>query len=636
MKLTPVFLDFETYWSKDFSLGKLTAIEYVTDPQFEVVSVSIKIGYDGDTEVLFGYSDIAARFAEIDWDHAYAIGHNMSEFDALVLSWTFGIRPRMWGCTLAMARPLHAKSAGGSLKALAKHYGLPDKGDLEATNTKGKRLADFTDDEIEAMREYNRLDTELCCGLWLALLNEPTTTSRELRLIDMTIRMLVEPQLKADTAMLDKGLDLEGKRKAKMLDDLAARLDTDSESLKTTLASTGKFKKLMLELGVTLPTKTSPTTGKEIPALAKTDQGMTDLLDHEDERVAMAAAVRLDVRSTILESRMGRFKAMGDAAGGMMPIPLRYYGADTTGRWSGTMKSNMQNLPGVNPKERKLSDVLRCSMRAPEGYKVVVVDLSGIELRVNHVLWQVPSSVRLYQQDPEADLYKAFASALYNKPEDQITKTERKLAKVAQLGLGFGAGAGAFQNVARLMGGFELTLDEAQDIVDQWRQAYTEITQGWRKCHQALDWIYAGVHEPVDPKGLVVTAPHGFDTPVGQIRYPDLRQEINEDTGKTEWVYGHGRKQARIYAGKIDENLVQHLARNVMADNILAFAKTDLGRKYPLAHTVHDEVVYVVKDEDAKAVHDELIRIMSTPPTWWPELVTTAEGDIAQSYGAAK
>ena len=634
--MTPVVLDFETYWSKEFSLTKMTAIEYVTDPQFEVVSIAIKEGLDGETDVVFGEDAIAERLASVDWSNAACIAHNNSEFDSLVLAWRFGIKPKLWGCTLAMARPLHAKAAGGSLKALAKHYGLPDKGDLEGTNTKGKRLADFSEDELEAMREYNKLDTDLCAMLWEKLLAEPTTTPRELRLIDATIRMLVEPQLECDLRMLERGIELEAKRKDKLLADLSDKLDTTPEELKKTLASTAKFKQLMSELGVEIPMKTSPTTGKQIPALAKTDQGLTDLLEHDDPLVSTAAAVRLDVRSTILQTRMDRFRSMGERCKGMMPIPLRYYGADTTGRWSGTMRANLQNITRVNPKQRKLSDVLRCSLRAPKGKRVVVADLSGIELRVNHFLWKVPSSMKLYQRDREADLYKAFAADMYSKLPSDITKAERQLAKVAQLGLGFGAGASAFRGVARIMGGIELTESESQEVVNQWRQTYNEIARGWRTCHTALEWISNGHREAIDPWGLCVTDSHGITTPVGQIRYPDLRQQVDDETGQSEWIYGHGRKQARIYAGKIDENLVQHLARNVIADNILAFAKTPLGRKYPLAHTVHDEVVYVVDEDDAEEVLATLIELMSQPPSWWPELVTFAEGDIAQTYGSAK
>ena len=106
-----------------------------------------------------------------------------------------------------------------------------------------------------------------------------------------------------------------------------------------------------------------------------------------------------------------------------------------------------------------------------------------------------------------------------------------------------------------------------------------------------------------------------------------------EDSGKVEWVYGHGRNKARIYAGKITENIVQALARDVIADNALAFFKAT-GHRPSLM--VHDELVYILPDDKADQTLDTLQSLMRTPPTWWPELVTWSEGDIADTYGHAK
>ena len=123
---------------------------------------------------------------------------------------------------------------------------------------------------------------------------------------------------------------------------------------------------------------------------------------------------------------------------------------------------------------------------------------------------------------------------------------------------------------------------------------------------------------------------------MGMIRYPHLRKEYNEEDGREEWVYGEGRRKARIYAGKVTENIVQHLAREVICDNLLAVSKTPLGKKYPLVHTVHDELIYIVKDEDAQEMLDTVQEIMRSGVSWWKDLITWSEGDIAQTYGAAK
>lgn len=294
---------------------------------------------------------------------------------------------------------------------------------------------------------------------------------------------------------------------------------------------------------------------------------------------------------------------------------------------------NPQNLPRVG-KSPKPTDALRNCIKAPKGHMVVVADLSGIELRVNHFLWKVPSSMALFNADPEkADLYKDFASNLYNKSLEEVTKDERQVGKVAHLGLGFGAGSATFQKVAKIMAGIDLSEDDAANVVYKWREEYQPIVQGWRTCHDALPVILAGQEGyPIDPWGMCVPTKEGIRTPKGFIRYPALRREIGDD-GKKEFWYGEGRHKARIYAGKITENIVQALARDVIAGNCLEIKKQT---GYAPSLLVHDEWVGVVPEAEAEAVLAEVQRIMRTPPSWWPELVTWSEGGIEETYGAAK
>lgn len=631
--------DAETYWSQDYTLSKLTPIEYTYGEPFELQSMSTKIN-DEETVVTFGFEETKKLFQGIPWGKSILVGHNMSEFDALILAGHgrdhFGLNPKLWACTLAMARPIHAKTVGGSLKALAAHYGLQAKGSLEATNTRGLRLADFTDDMRASMAIYNKLDVDITHELFKILVRQ--TPTDEMRLIDATIRMLVEPRFEADVGLLQRGLKAERKRKERLLVCLSEKLGIahDPEQVRKTCASAAKFKDLLSTLGVEVPTKVSPTTGKEIPALAKTDQAMQDLQEHPYEVVQAAAEARLGVRSTILETRMERLITMAGHFDGKMPIPLRYYGADTTGRFSGTMKVNLQNLPRVNPKKAQISDVLRHCLRAPEGHKVVVADLSGIELRVNHFLWKEPDSMARFQADFKADLYKAFAAKLYNKPEDQVTKAERQLAKVAQLGLGYGVGWRKFQDVARLMGGVDLNEQQAKETTYAWRSEYDKITGGWKSCETALEVIHTGEQMyAIDPWGLCVATKQGIKTPRGGIRYPGLHSEIG-DKGKQEWWYGSGRSRARIYGPKLVENLVQHLSRHVMTDAMLAYMEESISKHAPIVHTVHDEVILIAPDDLAQESLDILQDKLRTPPTWWPELITYSEGSYAQTYGSAK
>ena len=626
-----VFLDFETFWSDKHSLTKMSPIEYVMHPETEIISLAAKFG-KGETRCIFGEDNIKSVCSRIDWSDKYVIAHNNEGFDSMILAWRLGIRPAMWGCTLAMARPIHAKGAGGSLKALAAHYGVGSKDSSALLNTKGRHLKDFTTEEIAAMKQYNIEDVDMCAAIFKKL--KPHTSLPELRLIDMTIRMLVEPKFQVDQAALTDALIDELARKQAVLMQLVDLLGlpegTPPEDVSKTLGSAAKFKELLRTLGVETPMKISPTTGAPTPALAKTDEGFIALKEHDNPLVAAAAMARLDVKSTLLSTRVQAFLDAAQATGGTLPIPLKYYGADTTGRWSG-WAYNPQNLPRVSGD--KPSNVLRMCMRAPTCYNVVVSDLSGIELRVNHFLWKSPSSMALFQADPEkADLYKDFASKLYTVDVGAVTKAQRQVGKVAHLGLGFGAGAVTFQSVAKLMGGVDLSLAESAEVVATWRAAYPEIVKGWRTSHRALDAIYAGERMDIDPWGLCHTTAEGIATPKGLIRYPKLHKET-DDEGKTEWVYGEGRRKARIYAGKVVENIVQHLARNVIADQALQI-QSALGLTPALM--VHDELVYVVPEADAPGTLDAVNAIMRTPPAWWPELVTWSEGDIAASYGAAK
>ena len=639
MKIATV--DLETYWAVGHSLTKMSPIAYCMHPDTEIISCAFKFGND-PTVVVFGEQAVIDYCNNVDWSQYWVVGHNLSGFDSMILSWRLGVKPKLWGCTLAMARPIHAKDVGLSLAKLVAHYGLGYKDQSALIATKGKNLCDFSDDEIDEMRIYNAADVDQCYGLLLKLI--PQTRKEEVKLVDMTIRMLVEPTFESDATLLANTLTEEGVRKKAMLVEAARKMDVyeigmdDDEAASaalTVLSSAAKFAAFLRTIEVDVPTKVSPTTGKEIPALAKTDEGFLELQEHDDPLVATAAAARLDAKSTILQTRIQAFMDASNAhPEKKVPIPLKYYGADTTGRWSG-WGYNPQNLPRVNPYNPRPSDALRRSLIAPAGHKVVVADLSGIELRVNHFLWRVPASMAMYQAEPEkADLYKDFASKLYSVPYDDVTKVQRQVGKVAHLGLGFGAGYVTFQKVAKLMGGVDITEEESRDIVDKWRDEYNEITVGWRTCHAALPTIMRGAEgNAVDPWGMVVPVAEGLKTPKGLIRYPDLRTEVNEDDNRKEFVYGHGRNKARIYAGKIDENIVQHLARCVIADNALTVQR--LTKMNP-ALMVHDELVYIVPEDEAEQTLDVVQQVMRTPPEWWPELVTWSEGDIADTYGDAK
>ncbi len=639
--------DIETFFSATHSLSKMTTAEYVMHPETELISCAIKID-NGPTDVVFGEEAIKKALTSIDWSDTAILAHN-AIFDASILAWRFGIKPAMWVDTLSMARPIHELTVGKSLGKLVAHYGLGVKDQTALMNTKGRHLKDFTPYEVAAMREYNKADVEQCYALFKIL--RPLTTAKEMWHIDATIRMMVEPKFDVNVPMLEAALCMERDQKRKHILTLARHLRTNAlveasesvsgadtiemleEAVRAELASAPKFSALLESLGVEAPMKPSPTNPeKQVPALAKTDEGFIALQEHDNDLVAAAARARLAVKSTLLETRITKFLAVANSRNGKLPIPTNYCGAVVTGRRSGA-EFNALNLPRINPNSPKVTDALRNCIRAPKGFKIVVADLSGIEMRFNHTLWNVERSVSLWKASPTADLYKVTAAEMYDITEDEVSKSQRQFAKTLHLACGYAMGPTKFKDAARIMGGMTLSDAESADGVAKWRALHPEIVQGWNESGRALRDILLGVERPVDPWGMFTTCQEGFRLPSGRlIRYPNLRQE-NGPQGRPEWVYGDGRHKARIYGGKCVENFCQGGSRDVMYDYILeVFKQTNVRPSLE----VYDEGVWVVPEAEATDFLAMVQGIMRTPPKWFPALTTWSEGDIADTYGAAK
>lgn len=634
-----ITVDYESFWSTTYTLSKMSPLEYVLGPEYETICCAIKVG-DEPTQVYWGHDAIAQRFAELDVPASALLAHNNSGFDSYISAYRFGLNPRMWLCTKAMAQPIHSKTTGNGLKQLVKHYRIGTKEDAILHATRGKHLADFTAEERALMDEYNKADTDQCYALFQKL--KGYYNASELWQIDALTRMRTEPAFVLDVPLLEQALVEEKAAKREALLTLAKLLrlpenlseDDIVEQIRSELASAPKFAKLLEAQGVAVPLKASPTNPeKQVPALAKTDQAFLDLQQHEDDIIAAAARTRLAIKSTLLETRIEKFLKAGALAGGRLPMPVRYCGADTTGRDSGE-EYNPQNLPRIDHDRPKRSDALRAAITAPPGYKIIVADQSGIELRVSHTLWKVPSSMEMWKLNPVADLYRRFAAVVHGVPEDQISKFQRQAAKVAQLQLQFGSGWKRYQEAAAIPWGITLSDQEAMETTYSYRSYYTQIVDGWKSCQESLPFIRDGEKRFIDPWEMCYTEKGAVVLPSGRrIRYPDLRQEVDKKTGKVEWVYGHGRHRARLYGGKMTENIVQALARDSIFDAAFDFFKAT-GYRFKLR--VHDELVYVVPEEEAERLLGELQSILRTPPRWWPELVVWSEGAVASTYAAAK
>lgn len=615
-----VTLDFETYYSKDFSLTKLTTEEYIRDPRFEVIGVGLKID-DSPPEWKSGSREELKEWLinKVDWSESAVLCHN-TLFDGAILAWHFGIVPAYYFDTLCMARAINGVDAGGSLSALVERYALGKKG-TEVVDAIGKHRFDFSEEDLESYARYCINDVTLTFKLFNTLLAEYFPQS-ELDLIDMTIRMYTQPVLTVNDALLVERLEEIKNEKFELLTGLQGRLGCkDEEETRKKLASNPQFAAVLQDLGITPPRKVSPTTGKETWALAKNDEGFIELLESDNPFIQQLCAVRLGTKSTLEESRIERFIGIGARNRGRLPIPLKYYGAHT-GRWAGSDSVNFQNLPSRDKKKKTLKN----SLLAPEGHYIVNCDSSQIEARV--LAWLAGQVDVVEQFRKGEDVYSIFASKIYKKPISKENPVERFVGKTCILGLGYGTGAKKLQHTLKTQPpGADLPEEECKRIVDLYRESNHYIVDLWDACDSALGHLmtwpkttkpYAiGLHKVVTVDENGIRLPNGL-----YIRYSKLKQTEGR------FHYTSRKGVTSIWGGAMVENIVQALARIIVAEQMLR-----LRDRYRPVLTVHDAAVVVVPKNEIDQGLAFVKDVMSTPPDWAVGLPVACEAKYGESYG---
>ena len=616
-----VTLDFETYYDVGFSLSGLTTEEYIRDARFQVIGVAIKVD-EGETYWVTGSHEVIQEaLSKIDWHNSALLCHN-TQFDGAILAFRFGIIPGLYLDTLSMARATNGVEVGGSLGYLVEHYNLGVKG-TEVVQAKGKRLEDFSPTELSAYAGYCVNDVNLTYKLFGVL--APKFPQSEIDLIDLTLRMYTQPLLEVDDALLQDRLIEVQTEKSELLQGLMVKLSCETEEcVRAKLASNKQFAEILEELGVVVPTKISPATGKETFALAKGDQGFLDLCEHEDAFIQQLCTVRLGTKSTIEESRIERFIGIGARNRGKLPIPLKYYGAHT-GRWAGADKVNFQNLPARDKKKKALKN----AVIAPDGYKVINADSSQIEARVLVWLAGQDDVVQWYKED--RDVYCEFASTVYDRPITKANKTERAVGKTCILGLGYGTGWAKLQQTLKLAAGVTLDEQECKRLVSVYRNVNSKVIDLWRECEEALrdiaSWPEGKQPYAIGRHNALYATPEGIKLPNGlYIKYPGLTWDTSE--AKSKYVYKSRRGFISIWGGSVVENVVQALARIIIGEQMLI-----VNRKYRPVLTVHDAVVNVVPENEVNDAMEYIINTMSTPPDWATGLPVACEAHFGDSYG---
>jgi DNA polymerase len=568
------------------------------------------------------------------------------------MAWRYGTKPCFIFDTLSMARATRGVEVGNSLARLAADFGLPEKGKaVHSTDGVAELDADL---ELE-LADYCKHDVYLCEQIFERL--SRGYPKKELRLIDMTLKMYTNPVLQLDRSMLINAIAAEKEKREELLQ----RLGVDE----AVLASNPQFAKALETLGIPAPRKISKTTGKSTLALAKNDAMFQALLNGDNEDVAHLCEARLAVKSTTERTRAQRFLDISKR--GTLPVPLSYYGA-LSGRWTASKGSaiNMQNL--------KRGSFLRKAIMAPEGYQLVVGDLSQIEPRVLAWLADYEDLLNIFRSGQDA--YAQFGAQMFNIPN--LTKEThpnlRQSAKSALLGCGYGLGWASF--AAQLLVGFlgappvrydkafakqlgvtseyvekflewddnvqkmldiphictqtELLIHcvAAKKIIDIYRATAYPVVGFWNMCSSLMVSSLAEgnefVYKCLTFRKEEIVLPNGMS-----LRYPNLRQVTDKETKQKNWVYG--KDETKLYAGKITNNVTQAVARIVMTDGMLRTTK-----KYFVAGTVHDEQIVVVPDDEVEFAKTWVLAQMTMEPSYLPGIPLAADGGANQRYGLAK
>lgn len=602
-------LDFETTYDKEYSLSKMSTAAYIEDDRFEVIGVSVKKNNEQAEWFSGTHAETKRWLKQFDWESSFLLSHN-SVFDATILAWKFNINPKVILCTLSMARAVHGTEVGGSLKALAEHYDIGVKG-TEVVDALGKRRGDFKEVELARYGEYCKNDVNLTYDLFRQLASFFNKT--EIALIDLTIRMHSEPRLALDAGVLQKSVEEIQAKKQQVLDNCGIS--------KEDLMSNPKFAKVLAALGVEPPTKISPTTGKETYAFAKKDEGLLELLEHDNLDVQAIVAARLQTKETLEETKTLRLiEVAGRGAG--LPVGLKYYGAEVTGRWSAGGDGGALQLQNVARGSR-----IKEAIVAPAGYNIVGLDLSNIEVRVNLYLAGQDDQLDIIRNG--LDMYRDFGSKVFGVPYDKIDTQQRFISKTAVLGLGFGASAPVLRKAVKLGSGVDIGEEESKRVVEVYRAVNNKVANAWWQGNDVINaiynnepYLYAPGHLP-----LQVLGKRGVKLPSGLfIKYPNLTHFINED-GRKEWSYEGRRKvKKKIYSSKILQNCTQAVARCVLAE-----AMVRINKKYSIALAVHDSIYTVVPSDEAQEAYDFMMGELVKPPEWASDLPLAAEGGIGSN-----
>ena len=635
-------IDLETYSSVD--LGKSGVYKYAESEDFEILLFAYSID-DGEVKVIDLASGeiIHEEILQALKDESIEKWAFNANFERVCLSRFLGerLKPQGWYCTMIwsayLGLPLSLEKVGEVLKldkqkmnegkALIRYFSIPCK----PTKTNGMRTRNLPHHDLEkwsTFMEYNQRDVETEMAI-----------KKKLSAFPM-------PQSEWENYCIDQNINDRGILIDEVLVDSAIKFDEilREENMDRAIELTGlENPNSPLQLKEWLNKK-----GLEIDSLAKKD--VESALKNAEGDIKEV----LELRQELSKSSVRKYDAMKNVKGkdNRARGLIQFYGANRTGRYSGRLiqvqnlrRNNLKNLDLARSlvKNRDyetmeilyespsdvLSQLIRTAFIPKEGTRFIISDFSAIEARV--LAWLAGEQWVLDAFENGEDIYCRTASRMFGVPVEKhgVNGHLRQKGKIATLACGYQGALGAL----KAMGGIEMGLSEyeLQSIVDYWREANPNIVSLWWDIDSVVKRVVK-TRSKEKYKNLVISYEKGIlfiELPSKRrLAYPKAKIGMNRFGGESVVYEGIvvGNKWDKIesYGGKFVENIVQAIARDILAEAMMRLEK----KGFNIVMHIHDEVVI---ESDSSSI-EEVNEIMSVVPEWADGLILDADGFESEFY----
>ena len=658
-------IDLETYSSVD--IKKSGAWKYIQSPDFEVLLFSCSL--DGAYPVCFDLKQgeqLPAWVVDAITNPEYIKTAFNASFEWGCLSKYLGrwLPPEQWRCT--MVKGLYA-GYPGSLDAVGRAIGLPEEKQklntgkaliryfcvpckpTKANGGRTRNLPHHDPDKWKLFKEYNIGDvvTEMEVGKQLYNIVVPDFVQKEWE-IDLIINAR---GVTVDMDMVHGALEIGAIVKQNLTNEA---ISISGLSNPNSITQLSKWLETEIE--------------EEVQDLRKAT--VSQMLAREDNSPEVQRM--LEIRQELGKTSTKKYDAILNAvcSDGRVRGLLQFYGANRTGRWAGRLVQ-VQNLPRTYTeplelardlvKGRKidalrliygsvpdtLSQLIRTAFIASEGKILIDADFSAIEARV--ISWLAGEEWRLEVFRTHGKIYEASASQMFGVPLERIKKGNpeyelRQRGKVAELALGYQGGVGAMRQMDTGHQLDNLSDEEVKDIVSRWRETNKRIRDLWYKMDNAAVQVITqggsvGVNNILVSREYDYTYNKDYMTialPSGRKLYYNSPQIGENQWGNPSISYmgvnqaskKGGKKWTRIetYGGKLVENVVQAIARDCLSQAITHLEQAGI----PVIFHIHDEVVIECNTDTASL--DDVVKIISQPIPWAPDLPLGADGWVGQFF----